>query len=62
VRRRTVVGTPERVREELLRIAQAYGADELVIVTIAHDPKARLRSYELLAGAFELERREETTP
>jgi len=25
-----------------------------VVVTITHDPKARLRSYELLAEAFEL--------
>jgi luciferase family oxidoreductase group 1 len=61
VRRRTVVGTPENVRAQLLHLAGEYGAEELVIVTITHDPKARLRSYELLAGAFGLERREETT-
>jgi hypothetical protein len=28
--------------------------DELIIVTIAHEFKARLRSYELLAEAFGL--------
>jgi hypothetical protein len=28
--------------------------DELVVVTITHDFKARLRSYELLADAFGL--------
>ena len=59
VRGRSVVGTPEQVRERLSALAAEYAADELVVVGITHDPKARLRSYELLAGAFELERREE---
>ena len=62
VRGRTVVGAPEQVRERLLALGAEYAADELVIVTITHDPKARLRSYELLAGVFELERREESPP
>src|SRR5690242_21877540 len=53
-RRRSVVGTPEQVRERLLALVAEYGADELVVVTITHDFKARLRSYELLAEAFEL--------
>ncbi len=62
VRGRTVVGAPEQVRERLLALASEYAADELVVVTITHDPKARLRSYELLAEVFELERREESSP
>ncbi len=62
VRGRTVVGTPEQVRERLLALAGAYAADELVVVTITHDPKARLRSYELLAEVFDLPRREEASP
>jgi luciferase family oxidoreductase group 1 len=53
-RRRTVAGTPEQVRARLTGMADEYGVEELVIVTITHDPKARLRSYELLAHAFEL--------
>lgn len=40
-------------------MAAEHGAHELVIVTITHDPKARLRSYELLAQAFDLPRRGE---
>ena len=53
-RQRTIAGTPEQVRERLLAMAGDYGVEELVIVTITHDPKARLRSYELVAQAFEL--------
>ena len=51
---RTVAGTPDVVHEELEAMAKAYGVDELVIVTITHDFKARVRSYELLADAFSL--------
>jgi alkanesulfonate monooxygenase SsuD/methylene tetrahydromethanopterin reductase-like flavin-dependent oxidoreductase (luciferase family) len=49
---RTIAGTPEQARERLLALAAEYGVDELVVVTITHDFKARLRSYELLADAF----------
>lgn len=53
-RQRTVAGAPEQVRDRLLDLAAEYGVDELVVVTITHDPKARLRSYELVAEAFGL--------
>jgi luciferase family oxidoreductase group 1 len=51
-RRRTVAGTPEQVRAALEVLAREHEADELVIVTITHDPAARRRSYELVARAF----------
>jgi luciferase family oxidoreductase group 1 len=49
---RTVVGDPQQVRDELLRLAEHYGVDEIMTVTVTHDPAARLRSYELLAEAM----------
>jgi luciferase family oxidoreductase group 1 len=52
--RRTVVGTPDAVRVELEDVAVKYGADEVIAVNIVYDHDARRRSYELLAGAFEL--------
>ena len=33
-------------------LAQEYGADEVMVVTITHDHAARRRSYQLLAAAF----------
>ena len=56
-RQRTIAGPPERVRERLLAVGAEYGVDELVIVSMTHDFKARLRSYELLAEVFGLRRR-----
>ena len=56
-RRRTFAGAPEQVHLRLLALAREYTLDELVVVTITHSPKARLRSYELLAEVFGLERR-----
>ena len=46
---RATVGDPASVAAELEAIAERYGADELGIVTICYDFKARLRSFELVA-------------
>jgi luciferase family oxidoreductase group 1 len=51
---RYIAGDPEQVRSELVDMASVLQVDELMIVTIVHDHRARLRSYELLAQAFEL--------
>jgi len=48
---RYAVGAPETVRGQLETMGGALGLDEFMIVTIVHDHKARLRSYELLAEA-----------
>ena len=52
--RRITAGTPEQVRASLEELAQQYGADESIVVTITFDHAARRRSYELLADAFGL--------
>jgi len=51
---RGVTGTPEKVKAGLEKMAAAYGADEVIVLTITYDFVARLRSYELLAEAFSL--------
>jgi hypothetical protein len=38
-------------------LAEAYGADEVIVVTITYDHGVRRRSYELLAQAIGLEPR-----
>ncbi|MGW3360745.1 LLM class flavin-dependent oxidoreductase [Streptomyces bungoensis] len=43
------VGSPSRVADQLEQLQEATGADELLITTITHDHKDRVRSYELLA-------------
>jgi luciferase family oxidoreductase group 1 len=55
-----VVGAPEQARARLEQMADEHGVDELVIVTICHDPHARRRSYELLAQVFDLAPRAES--
>jgi len=51
---RYVIGSPERVRTQLIDMASQLALDELMVVTIVHDHRARLRSHELLAEAFDL--------
>lgn len=53
--RRTVLGTASEVKTELEQVAALYGADELMLVNIMPDHAARVRSYELVAGAWGLE-------
>jgi luciferase family oxidoreductase group 1 len=54
--RRTIVGTPERVRAGIEAVAAEYGAEEVIVVTITYSHAARRRSYELIAEAFDFER------
>ena len=42
------VGSPTTVRRGLEELVASTGADELVVVTYAHDPQVRLRSLQLL--------------
>jgi alkanesulfonate monooxygenase SsuD/methylene tetrahydromethanopterin reductase-like flavin-dependent oxidoreductase (luciferase family) len=53
-RRRAVIGSPSTVRAGLLELRERYAADEIIMVTITGDYPSRLRSYALLADAFEL--------
>ena len=51
--RRLIIGAPDEVRDQLIELAARYGGvEELVVLTICHEHAARVRSYELLAGAF----------
>jgi luciferase family oxidoreductase group 1 len=53
-RHRMIAGTPDVVKEKLIDLTNRYGVDEVVIATFADHFEERLRSYELLAEAFDL--------
>jgi luciferase family oxidoreductase group 1 len=53
-RSQSIYGNPQQCKKILTKMAQSFGVEELVILTICHDPLARVRSYELLAEAFNL--------
>jgi luciferase family oxidoreductase group 1 len=55
--RRGVVGSPRTVKAGLEVLAEQYGADELILVSIIYDHAARRRSYELVADAFGMQPR-----
>lgn len=48
------VGTPPAVAGKLRVLAEATGADELLVTTITHDHPDRVRSFELLAAEWGL--------
>ncbi|WP_042456861.1 LLM class flavin-dependent oxidoreductase [Neobacillus dielmonensis] len=51
MRQKVLIGGPKKVYQKLEEIQARYQADEIMIVTITHDPKDRLRSYQLLSKA-----------
>jgi luciferase family oxidoreductase group 1 len=51
-RARAVIGGPQRCRREIEAMAQRYGADEVMVLTITGDYASRAASYERLIGAF----------
>jgi luciferase family oxidoreductase group 1 len=51
-RRLQVVGAPAQVRERIEALVAGTAADEVMVTTVVYGHAARLRSYELLAGAF----------
>lgn len=48
-RRRTIVGTPETVAEELRILSDRYQTDQFLLINNAFDQQKRLRSYQLIA-------------
>ncbi len=54
LRSRAFFGTPDIVGTKLRALADAYGVEEIAILTTLHDPEARRRSYGLLAEEFRL--------
>lgn len=47
-----ILGTTDECAEQIRRLAGQYQSDEVGVVTVTHDYKHRLRSYELLAEAL----------
>ena len=56
-RRRTVLGSPSEVKEQLDDIILQFGAQEMMLVNIMSDHDLRKRSYELVAKEFGLAKR-----
>jgi luciferase family oxidoreductase group 1 len=53
-KQRSIIGTPQSVTERLHALQEQFKADELIVLTVAGSYRARTRSYELLAEAFQL--------
>ena len=56
-RERLFVGTPATIADRLGALARSTRADEVMVTSPIHDPAAKARSYELVAGALLTETR-----
>lgn len=55
-RQRTIIGTPDLVKEKLIALAAEMDVPEIIISTFAESREDRFRSYELLSQMFALNR------
>jgi luciferase family oxidoreductase group 1 len=54
---RMLIGDPQQMKEQLLRLQKRFDADEFMIVTLTEDYEARIRSYEYIADILLGDRR-----
>ncbi|MCM3630708.1 LLM class flavin-dependent oxidoreductase [Paenibacillus glycanilyticus] len=54
-RERRIIGTPEQVKAGILKMAEQYQADEVLVMSSIHNFDARVKSYRLIAEAFGLQ-------
>lgn len=48
MKEKMIIGNPDDVKVALTKLDNQYNADEYMVVTIVHDPLAKVKSYELL--------------
>lgn len=51
-RLKRAVGSPKQVQEKLLGLVEQFEVDEIMLVSITHDPEARRRSYQLISDIW----------
>ncbi|WP_046180104.1 LLM class flavin-dependent oxidoreductase [Domibacillus tundrae] len=51
-RKRMIIGTPQKVRDELLLLSEVYQTDEFMVITNVYHYEDKIQSYALLAEAI----------
>ncbi len=55
-RARLIIGSPSKVRAQITRLVEQTEADEAMLTTLIYGHENRVRTLELLADAFELQK------
>lgn len=53
-RSKILVGTPETVKNQLLKLQIEHGVDEIMLVSLLSDIDIKIKSFELIADAIQL--------
>ena len=51
-RQRMIVGTPTKIKDEILKMSKIYNTDEFMIINLSTDLESKIKSYKLIAEAF----------
>ena len=51
-RKRMIVGTPDKIKDEILNMSKIYNTEEFMIINLNTDLESKIKSYKLIAEAF----------
>lgn len=51
-RRRMIIGTPDKVKEEIINMSKLYNTDEFMIINLNTNLEEKIKSYKLISEAF----------
>lgn len=51
-RKRMIVGTPTKIKDDILKMSKIYNTDEFMIINLNTDLESKIKSYKLIAEAF----------
>ncbi|GAA0750664.1 hypothetical protein [Clostridium sartagoforme] len=52
-RKRMLIGTPDNIKEQILKMSEIYKTDEFMLITLNRDLNSKINSYKLIARCLE---------
>lgn len=47
-----LIGTPDNIKEQILKMSEIYKTDEFMLITLNTDLNSKINSYKLIAEMF----------
>ena len=51
-RKRMLIGTPDKIKEQILNMSEIYKTDEFMLINLNTDLNSKINSYKLIIEAF----------
>lgn len=51
-RKRMIIGTPDKVKEQIINMSKLYNTDEFMIINLNTNLEDKIKSYKLISESF----------